>query len=70
MRKEQFTLTRKDYVATAAILKNFNDHYAISDGDFITLVYDFVDMFAEDNPNFNENKFVNACGLDVQNVNV
>lgn len=61
-------MTRKDYVTTAEILKNFHDHYSISDADFITLVYDFADMFAEDNPNFQENKFVNACGLDVQNV--
>ena len=58
-------MTRKDYVATATILKNFYDHYSISDSDFITLVYDFADMFAEDNSNFQEKKFVNACGLDV-----
>ena len=53
-------MTRKDYVATATILKNFYDHYSISDSDFITLVYDFADMFADDNPNFNEDRFMQA----------
>ena len=42
---------------TYAILKN--------ESDFIDLVYDFADMFAEDNPNFQEKKFVQACGLDI-----
>ena len=62
-------MTRKDYVATAEILKNFHDHYSVSDADFITLVYDFADMFAADNPNFHEVKFMQACGLDVMAIN-
>ena len=59
-------MTRKDYVATAEILKNFGDNIENNFTDFLDLVYDFADMFAKDNPNFNEKKFVNACGLDVK----
>ena len=58
-------MTRKDYVATAEILKNFGDNIENNFTDFLDLVYDFADMFAKDNPNFDEKKFVNACGLDV-----
>ena len=63
-------MTRKDYVKTAEILKNFYDHNSVSDNDFIDLVYEFSDMFLEDNPNFSENKFVNACGLDIKEVKI
>mgnify|MGYP003330363251 FL=1 len=59
-------MTRKDYVATAEILKNFGDNIENNFTDFLDLVYDFADMFSKDNPNFNEKKFVNACGLDVK----
>ena len=58
-------MTRKDYVATAEILKNFGDNVENNFSDFIDLVYEFADMFAKDNPNFQEKKFVQACGLDV-----
>ena len=63
-------MTRKDYVKTAEILKNFYDHNSINDNDFIDLVYEFADWFAEDNPNFQEIKFVHACGLDIQEVKI
>ena len=59
-------MTRKDYVATAEILKNFGDNIENNHSDFIELVYDFADWFASDNPNFQEKKFVQACGLDIK----
>lgn len=58
-------MTRKDYVATAEILKGFGDNTSVNTNDFLDLVYDFADMFAADNPNFNEKKFAQACGLDI-----
>ena len=58
-------MTRKDYVATAESLKNFGDNIENNHSDFIELVYDFADWFASDNPNFQEKKFVQACGLDI-----
>ena len=33
---------------------------------YLDLTDDFSFMFEKDNPNFNEKKFVNACGLDVK----
>lgn len=55
-------MTRKDYVATSEILKLSKED--IEHGVYLDLVYNFADMFAEDNPNFQEKKFVEACGLD------
>ena len=59
-------MTRKDYVKTAEILKTFGDNVLTNQHDYLDLVYDFCDWFAEDNPNFNEKKFTNACGLEIE----
>jgi Fe-S-cluster formation regulator IscX/YfhJ len=53
-------MTRKDYVKTAEILKNYYDNNPVELSDFKYLVFDFVDWFEEDNPNFNEEKFLEA----------
>lgn len=53
-------MTRKDYVATAEILNNHFENFPVEISDFKELVNDFVDMFAKDNPNFNEVKFLDA----------
>jgi hypothetical protein len=53
-------MTRKDYVATAKILKDYYDNNPVELSDFKYMVLDFCDMFAEDNPNFNEEKFLIA----------
>jgi Fe-S-cluster formation regulator IscX/YfhJ len=53
-------MTRKDYVKTAEILKNYYDNNPVELSDFKYLVFDFVDWFAEDNPNFKEEKFLEA----------
>lgn len=56
-------MTRKDYVATAEILNS----YAIAGQDNILISSlinkiseDFADLFASDNPNFDETRFFNA----------
>lgn len=53
-------MTRKDYVATAEILKSFKD---LIDDEFTyqDLVDDFADYFSADNPNFKFDKFREAC---------
>lgn len=59
-------MTRKDYVAVAEILSDFREgiqHPILFD----ELVNEFADMFAEDNPNFKLDKFVEAC--NEQNLN-
>jgi thermostable 8-oxoguanine DNA glycosylase len=60
------TMSRKDYIKIAAILADYSkkantppfsfDHFA-----FGKAVNDFADMFANDNPNFNRAKFIEAC---------
>jgi hypothetical protein len=53
-------MTRKDYVKVADILSGYSeamiDHFWWED-----LVNDFALMFAEDNPNFNRERFIDAC---------
>ena len=53
-------MTRKDYVATAEILKYASDkaHPAL----FSKMVNDFAEMFAKDNPRFDVVRFHNASG--------
>jgi hypothetical protein len=56
-------MTRKDYVATAEILKYVSDktHPAV----FSKMVNDFAEMFAKDNPRFDVKIFHKASGYDV-----
>jgi hypothetical protein len=61
-------MTRKDYVATAEILKSYSD--LIDQFTFEDLIYDFSDMFLSDNPRFNPMTFKIACGVnDLANSN-
>jgi len=51
-------MTRKDYVQTANILNVYADHI-----DFLTLSHiaeEFAQMFAEDNPRFDHQRFIDA----------
>jgi tetraacyldisaccharide-1-P 4'-kinase len=53
-------MTRKDYVKVADILAGY--HQAMIDNFWWEdLVNDFALMFAEDNPNFQKDRFVKAC---------
>jgi len=56
-------MTRKDYVATAKILKYVSDktHPAV----FSKMVNDFAEMFAKDNPRFDVNTFHKASNYHV-----
>ena len=51
-------MTRKDYVSTAEILNGFVD--LIPSDTMIELVEDFVEMFQNDNPNFDYERFLKA----------
>ena len=57
-------MTRKDYIATAEILKYASDktHPAL----FSKMVLDFAVMFAKDNPNFDANRFYLASNYKVK----
>ena len=52
-------MTRKDYVATAEILSNYSMYFDTN--LFADIVNDFADMFENDNPRFNHERFVEAC---------
>ena len=52
-------MTRKDYVSTAKILKNYA--LLLGQSDYEDLVDEFAEMFEADNPNFDTNKFFDAC---------
>ena len=56
-------MTRKDYVATAEILKYASDktHPAL----FSKIVNDFAEMFAVDNPRFDVARFHKASNYNV-----
>ena len=56
-------MTRKDYIATAEILKFASDktHPAL----FSKIVHDFAEMFAKDNERFDVKRFHEASGYNV-----
>ena len=58
-------MTRKDYVATAEILKYASNkiHPAV----FSKMVHDFAEMFAIDNKRFDVKRFHEASGYNVPN---
>jgi hypothetical protein len=58
-------MTRKDYIATAEILKYISDktHPAV----FSKTVHDFAEMFAKDNERFDVSRFHKASGYRVPN---
>jgi len=58
-------MTRKDYIATAEILKYASDktHPAL----FSKIVNDFAQMFAVDNERFDVKRFHKASGYNVPN---
>ena len=59
-------MTRKDYIATAEILKSASDetHPAL----FSKIVNDFAEMFAKDNERFDVKRFHEASGYNVPNL--
>jgi len=52
-------MTRKDYVATAEIIKTYN--LQLPEIVLEKLVNDFAEMFKSDNPRFDANRFRVAC---------
>lgn len=52
-------MTRKDYVATAEILNSYGDE--IPQQVFEDLVYDFSQMFSDDNERFDSDRFHEEC---------
>lgn len=53
-------MTRKDYIATAAILESIKGEMSVY--THYTLVDMFAEMMKQDNPRFDEARFFDACG--------
>ena len=60
-------MTRKDYIKIAELISDIADTktMAIEGG---TLVVKLATIFQEDNPNFNRDKFFDACMVNVEGV--
>jgi len=59
-------MTRKDYIATANILSSYleqAEENILASLIVKSIAEDFADLFASDNPNFNEDKFLDAVGM-------
>jgi hypothetical protein len=58
-------MTRKDYRAIAERLARSADKYQFDEGRNIVaeVVEDLVEVFGEDNPRFDADKFRKACGI-------
>lgn len=59
-------MTKKDYIETAAILREFKEGYPNSADraiDHVWLTEKFAKMFKQDNSNFNTRLFYSAAGV-------
>ena len=62
--------TRRHYIEVAKILKNGKENYGYGNPDVSektrvleVLKWDFIKLFRNDNPNFDELKFSRACDI-------
>ena len=51
-------MTRKDYIAVAAILRDYVPYHLRAN-----VAHGFVVIFSRDNPRFDAMRFMGACGL-------
>lgn len=54
-------LTKEDYKAIAEIIKMYNNSECAAGA--YNIARTLVRYFSKDNPQFNENKFLKACGI-------
>ena len=60
-------MTRKDYIKFAEVISDIADTKTMAiDGG--TLVIKLATIFKEDNPNFNKDKFFDACMVNMEDV--
>lgn len=58
-------MTRRDYELIAATLNRVQGMYWVSKaGRYNVIVEELAAAFARDNPRFNQDKFIDACGLE------
>ena len=59
-------MTRKDYIAVATILSNYQD--VMDSDDYYEMVMDFGKMMKLDNTRFDLSRFMLACGIDLNKL--
>lgn len=59
-------MTRKDYVAVAEILSNYQE--VIEADEYYEMVMDFGKMMRLDNERFDLSRFMIACGIDIKGL--
>ena len=59
-------MTRKDYIAVATILGNYQE--VMDSDDYYEMVMDFGKMMKLDNTRFDLSRFMLACGIDINNL--
>jgi hypothetical protein len=58
-------MTKQDYIIVAEVLNRVRGMYWVSKaGRYNAIVEELAAAFAEDNPRFNQDKFIDACGLE------
>lgn len=61
----EMAFTRQHYVAIAEILKRAAKEYSSSEGPYAVeqIARDLADLFKRDNPSFDRQRFLSACGF-------
>lgn len=63
-------MTKKDYELIASVLKHKQVFYILKMGSYYydQLCKDFADTLASKNPRFDKDKFLKACGVEVEHI--
>ena len=56
-------MTRKEYKAVAKIISSVKEEHPSPEIIYYSIARDLSQMFAEDNQNFDESRFMSACGI-------
>lgn len=62
-----YTVTRKHYIAAAEVIRTAiaSDGTPIDRGYQMTVARLLADIFTDDNPRFDRDRFFTACGIEV-----
>ena len=58
-------ITRKHFEKTASLIKGFT---AINEDQRYHMALEFSNMYAEENPRFDTERFIKACGIGISEV--
>ena len=58
-------ITRKHFEKTASLIKSFT---AINEDQRYHMAIEFSNMYAEENPRFDAERFIKACGIGISEV--